>query len=437
METSMLTDSAHPTAKIIFVCVGLFAFLDAVPMARGEEITPDTVLDYSIRLVQETIQQKPDAPEPYFALGYVYYRASRYKDALNTFLKGLSIKPNQPDIVQMAAFLYARLNQDEKAVEWYKNTLALEPDAPSANERLGLSLQKLNRMEEATQAFERELQYHPENASTHVYLAERYLSGNRLEDAIRHAEEAQKYDVRYPEPYYLLSRVYLKQGDQEKANAMLKIFQQKKDEERAFYDALPQPTDQERALQAAVTTHIDVGTLWYRFRQDAKSISHFLKALNLDPKNEKARYLLAGVYTERKESDKAAGLFRELLAMNPNDPRYSLGLGLLLADQKRWSEAQGCLEKTLTLSPNETPAQVALARVLINSNQDLPRAARLMESAIQKESTAENYDWLSFAYYVNGRLPESVEAMRTAMTLDPANRTYQARYEKLLSKMNQ
>lgn len=433
----MLPGIIHRFTKTFSVCVGLWILLHAAAPAGGQEVTPATVLDYSLKLVQETLQQKPDAPEPYFALGYVYYRASRFEDALNAFLKGLAIKPNQPDIVQMAAFLYARLNQDEKAVEWYKKSLALEPDAPSANERLGLSLQKLNRMDEATQAFERELQYHPDNASTHVYLAERYLASNRLEDAIRHAEEASRHDVRYPEPYYLLSRVYLKQGNQEKANEMLKIFQKKKDEERAFYDALPQPSDPERALQAAVTTHIDVGTLWYRYGQDAKSISHFLKALSLDPKNEKARYLLAQVYTERKESDKAAGLFRELLAMNPNDPRYALGLGLLLADQKRWSEAQGYLEKALTLSPNDTAAPVALARVLINSGQDLPRAAQLMENVIQKENRAEHYDLLSYAYYMNGRLPESVEAMRTAMTLDPANRAYQIRYEKLLSKLNQ
>jgi len=417
--------------------IGLIILLNAMPAVWAQEITPDTILDYSLQLVQETIQHQPNAPEPYFALGYVYYRASRFEDALTAFLKGLSIKPHQPDIVQMVAFLYARLNQDEKAVEWYQKTLALEPDAPSANERLGIALQKLNRMEEAVQAFEKELQFHPDNASTHVYLAERYLAANRLDDAIRHAEAASKYDERYPEPYYLLSRVYLKQGKQDQANEMLQIFQQKKDAERAYFDSLPQPTDQESALHAAVLTHTDVGSLWYQFRKDAKAISHFLKALSLDPKNEKARYLLAQVYTNRHEAEKAVPLFRELLAMNPNDSRYLLGLGLLLADQKRWSEAQGYLEKVLSLTPHDTAAQVALARVLINNGQDFSRALQLMERVIQAENSAENYDWLSYAYYVNGRVQESIEAMRMALTLDPSNRNYQIRYEKLLSKLNQ
>ena len=420
---------------LFFLCLTIACLF---PLSTSSQtVTPDTLLDYCEKQIDELLKAYPNQPESYAAVGYMHYRTKKYEDAIQAFQKSLELNPNQPLIVQMVAFLYNSINQYEDAVAWYEKTLKLEPDAPRANERLGLALQKLNRMEEATTAFENELKYHPKDASTRVYLGERYFAAGRLSEAEKQAKLAMELEPLLPEPFYLLAKIYRKQGKTEEATELLKKFRVKKDEEQEFIEEkLVDRTDEELAEQTAAQTHYDIAMIFYNNKMVDKAEHHFLRTIALAPKNVEARYNLAVIYQENKQLDKAASLFLELLAIQPNEPRFLLGLSLIRTVQKKYTEAQSYAEKVLTVEPNNSSAKRTLARILISTNQNPKKAIQLIESVVEKEGTAMDYDLLGWAYYTTGQYAKSLEALRTATVIDPNNPVYQNRLKKLKASLS-
>ncbi|RJP30625.1 MAG: tetratricopeptide repeat protein [Candidatus Omnitrophota bacterium] len=417
------------------ICISflfIFVSVPCISVSAKETVTPETVFPFSLEIAKKAQQQFPKNADSHFLVGNVYYRAQQYEDAIAAFKKGLEIKPNQIDIVQLIAFIYSRQSRFEEAAEWYRMTLALNPRAPQASERLGLALVQCNQMEEARQAFEDAVRTDPQDASAHYHLAERYSDEGRLGEAIKEAELTIQHDNRFPEPYYLLSNIYRKQGNPDQSKEMLERFRLKKEAEEKWIEQNEKPDSGEKsAARMAAQTLIEAGALYYQQKRDKEAESCFLRALSLDAKNEPARFNLAHLYQEKGRNDKAAALFGELIVINANDYRYHLGMGMILAAQKEWLEAERCLDKALALQPDAVEAQRTLARVLLLAHRDPIKALQLMRQAVEIEKNAENYNYLSQAYYMNGQLEESLEAMGKALELAPNNPTYRQRFEKL------
>jgi tetratricopeptide (TPR) repeat protein len=402
------------------------------------EITTENVLEYSIKIAQELIETYPQSPQAYSALAYAYYRGKKIEDAIEAFKKSLQIKHDQPVIVQMVAFLYNRLTEYEKAVEWYQKTIALQPDAPRANERLGLALQKLNRMDEAILAFQNELKYHPDDASTHIYLGNLLFAANRLEEAEKHALLAKKYQSILPEPYYLLGKIYRKQGKKEETKKILQTFQQKKKSEQQFIEDEESGVSKlENPNTAAVKTHLEVGAVYYQMRNDAKADYHFKRVLSLDPKNATARYNLALMYQQSGKIDQAAQLYQELIAVQPDNPQFLTSLGLLRSMQKRYSDALPLFEKALSIAPEHINAKRAAGRLLLSTGKDVKRALQLLQSVVKHAGEASDYDLLGWAYFANGQHQKSLQSIQTAIDKDPKNPLYRKRYQQIRQRVNQ
>ena len=66
-------------------------------------------------------------------------------------------------------------------------------------------------------------------SARNFYLGGKALKAlGRLDDAVRWLERSTQLDQTYPEPLYLLGRVYLEQGQREKGKAMMERFQEVK-----------------------------------------------------------------------------------------------------------------------------------------------------------------------------------------------------------------
>lgn len=421
-----------------FIPLSLLLLVLSVHAGWGEAVTPENVFQYTQTIVNEVVKEYPQLAAAYVAQGYMFHRAKKFEDALRAFEKSIELDPKQPLPTQMVAFIYNQLAQYEKAVEWYQKALKIDPKAPQANERLGLALQRLNRMDEAMKAFEQEVQYYPSDASAHVYLGERYLDAEKLKEAEEQAKLAMKYDTLLPEPYYLLARIYRKQGLADQSKKILDTFKQKKKEEQDFIEANSvEETDQEKAIKTAAETHNETGTIYYHNNQLEKAESHFKRAIEIDPKNTEARYNLTTIYQQKNELDKAVHIYQELLAIEPNDPRYLLGLGLIRLAQQQYAEAQTLVEKVLSIAPTNLSAQRTLARILLSNGQNPSKAIQLLETVIKNDANAIDYDLLGWAYYASGNIDKSLDALRAAMKMDPTNPTYQKRYDKIMAKLNQ
>ncbi len=428
--------------KWLLCIMVLLIGLQGEKAARGDEISlneikPENVLEYSLSVIEPIEKRYSQLPSIHFIKGYAFYRAQRYQKAIEAFEKGLEIRSDFPEITQMVAFMYSKHNEHEKAIEWYKKTLELDPTAERANERLGQELEKLNRNEEAMKAYQRELENYPEDASSRVYLGELYFDQGELEEAKKQAQWAMKYEPILPEPHYLMAKIYRKEGDQEAAEECLEIFKQKKVEEQEYLEQEESESvdDLKKAKQSAAQLHMDLALIIDKSDSPDQAKKHYQKVLSLSPKNLMARYNLAKIYHSQKHYEKAEMMYRELLALKSDDPRFLNGLGMMLGSQKKWEEALQYFEKALRFDKESVIAKRGMATVYLNLGRNPSKTLSLMEDVVHDEHNAENYNLLGWAYFANGMIEKSLEAMETAMDLDPNNSVYKRRHAQIKARM--
>lgn len=77
-----------------------------------------------------------------------------------------------------------------------------------------------------------------------------------------------------------------------------------------------------------------------------------------------------------------------------------------------------------------------LAEIYLRNNQNHERALNLMLDVVATDADAKDYDILSWAYFVNGYLNESLEALNRAMKIEPNSPVYQQRYQKLKQRID-
>jgi tetratricopeptide (TPR) repeat protein len=110
---------------------------------------------------------------------------------------------------------------------------------------------------------------------------------------------------------------------------------------------------------------------------------YFEKALQLDPDHLDARFNLALVFSEGKQTDRAEETLREVLERAPGKTEAWLALGSLYANQVRYEQAVHCFERALAVDPSEPRAYALCAKCyFLSGNQEksdllLERARRL------------------------------------------------------------
>jgi len=90
---------------------------------------------------------------------------------------------------------------------------------------------------------------------------------------------------------------------------------------------------------------------------------------------------LAGIYSSRRDWDRALPLYQSLLRKKPADSRVNLTYGLGLLSLKRYREALGPLEKARNGMPRDGEAGLGLARALKGAG-DLKKADREFERVL-------------------------------------------------------
>lgn len=94
--------------------------------------------------------------------------------------------------------------------------------------------------------------------------------------------------------------------------------------------------------------------------QFPKAISRLHQLVELSPKNEQYRYLLAATYMQAKNMQAAINTANELLAINPDNKEAIDLLGLIATEEKRYTDAESYFLKALDLDPAYFDARLHL-----------------------------------------------------------------------------
>ncbi len=96
----------------------------------------------------------PGSADYYYKQGKIYQGQGKYTDALNMFLKAISVNPSHAAALEEAGYEYAMAGKPQTGIDYYKKAIQVNPSAANAWDRMGLAYKSMNNIPEAIKAFE-------------------------------------------------------------------------------------------------------------------------------------------------------------------------------------------------------------------------------------------------------------------------------------------
>ena len=156
-------------------------------------------------------------------------------------------------------------------------------------------------------------------------------------------------------------------------------------------DALPQGEQAQMRSRKLYAQAIDAR----RAGQTERSGQLLEQALAEDPNNTHAWLALGVVHYERDMLYESAKAFEKAAQLEPGRCEPRLNLGTVLESAGQYAKAIQAYESTLELVPDDVAVMENLARCLVRSNTNLPRARQLIDRALQLEDRQEWINWLT------------------------------------------
>jgi arylsulfatase A-like enzyme/predicted Zn-dependent protease len=143
-----------------------------------------------IREIQSIIAEDPSISDAHFALGNIFFKTRRFKEALEAFQKSLDLKPDDSFAVINIANSLQALGRAEEAERFVLDHIERGFNDPQLYFLLGNVRLHLGDPDGAIRYFEKCLAANPQSASAHNAIAAVCLNNDRLDEAEAHLKEA-------------------------------------------------------------------------------------------------------------------------------------------------------------------------------------------------------------------------------------------------------
>lgn len=203
------------------------------PLSRHLEVIPEDNLirqmlgasSYFTGNFEQTVSAlKPISPflkdnaELAYFYGISLVQMKNFEEAKPFFDSLAKSLQQNPDGLYYAAQGFMFLGDYERASKEFLNVLKNSPTKAKANFFKGQSLIRLNRFDEAETAFRNELQLNPTDESSKYHLALTLIERRiKTDEAVSLLNEAIKLKPDYADAFYQLGKIYIEQGEPQKA----------------------------------------------------------------------------------------------------------------------------------------------------------------------------------------------------------------------------
>ncbi len=177
-----------------------------------------------------------------------------------------------------------------------------------------------------------------------------------------------------------------------------------------------------RALAAApndVGALVNLGFVLSELKQHAEARSHLEKAIQLDPKQDDALYILGTIERATGNPDQAIERFGATLDLKPDFSMCRLELCRLLFERGRADEAKQVVQAGIAIDPASADLHYYLGN-LHHEARELDAAISCFERALSiSPDYAEVYGNLANSLQERGNLDRAVDCARRALQLQP------------------
>jgi choline-sulfatase len=204
------TDSSKLQGKVLADPKDKIAVFNRLAQARESGL--NGAPEEGIQSIQSIIAEDPGISDAYFALGNIYYKTRRFREALEAFQKSLDLKPDDSFAVINIANSLQALGQSEQAERFVLDYLAKGLDDPQLYFLLGNIRVRRGDPDGAVAYFEKCLTANPQSASAHNAIAAICLNNDRLDEAEAHLKAAAAISPRLTSLRFNMAQLLEKQN---------------------------------------------------------------------------------------------------------------------------------------------------------------------------------------------------------------------------------
>ena len=276
----------------------------------------------------------PNIPKVWFELGYAFHKTDNIDSATYMYNRCLELKPDYSNAFKQLGFIAYDADESKKALEYFAK---FEGAAKSEITdylywyRKGFCLNATKDYTGAITALQRSLELKKDYLNTYLELG---FANTRLKNAdlaISYFQQAMNLDPKSHVPYNGIGEVYrdIKKDMNEAMNWYRKTLTVKENERKACFgigfclnaqgkyaEAIPYLETAIKQEATYTAAYQEIGYSYYRTGDYEKGLSNLKKALELNPKNENARYYAVLVYVKQKNKAQAQKMVDELKALS-------------------------------------------------------------------------------------------------------------------------
>ncbi len=364
----------------------------------------------------------------------LYIYTGQIPEALVSIEAQLKITPENVELLTILAQIKLSQNKDTETIDVYRKIIELNPKQQSAYYLLGGIYSKLNKTDKALDVFIQLVSVFPDASSGYYYMGRLYLVKNDYDNAEKAFNQAISISDTHLESLNALVEIYDKKKDIVKLQATYKkILEINPDSLHALLALVL--INKDKHLQEQVDGFLSDISINYSSSEIAASIvSKYLKKGNIDralellnsllefkPDDNELLYLAGTCYNQKKNSQKAMGLFKKIQPDSTYYTNASLIRAFSYKDAGQYKKAVGILENAHSAKPENTDFVLYLG-TFYEEADNLPSALSFYEKgiALDKKNTMFHFRAGVIFDKLNKR-QSCIDKMKTVIEIDPEN----------------
>jgi len=167
--------------------------------------------------------------------------------------------------------------------------------------------------------------------------------------------------------------------------------------------------------------YLELGRLYKDQGQFQQAEEYFKKALEFNSKNDEVYFKLGSLYRDQGQSQQAEEYFKKTLELKPRNDRAYLELGRLYRDQGQFQQAEEYFKKTLELKPRNDRVYLELGRLYRDQGQ-FQQAEEYFKKTLELNPRNDRaYLELVWLYRDQGQFQQAEEYFKKTLELNPRN----------------
>ena len=280
-----------------------------------------------------------------------------------------------------------------------RETLEQNQDDVNMTALLGAILLKARDFDEAERRLRRAIELAPNFAKPHEDLGFLLIETGRIDEAVETLKNATRLDPQAEMAFFYLGRALSMIGKGEEADAAFE----------ASFALNPQ-----RRKLALAAEHHKQGR-----HDEAQRL--YRELLSDSPENVDAMRLLAGILTNKSETEESEALLQRAISLAPDYALALLDLGQIYHEQHRYGEALDCFQRACRLQPTAAKPHYLLASTLAPVGRTEDSLASYRRALELQPKHAGALLGTGHTLKTLGHQQEAIQAYRQCIRLRPEN----------------